>query len=106
MRFLSRVHFNSEMNPFELELYHHMKNVIGVNPVFHEHILMVDADTEVLPDSLNRMVSCMIHDSKIMGLCGETLLSNEKETTITMIQVDEYFISHHLAKAFESLFGR
>lgn len=40
-----------------------------------------------------------------MGLCGETLISNEKDSWITMIQVYEYFISHHLAKAFESLFG-
>jgi chitin synthase len=67
--------------------------------------MMVDADTEVETLSLNRMVSAMIHDSKIMGLCGETLLSNEKESWITMIQVYEYFISHHLSKAFESLFG-
>ncbi|KAJ3298077.1 hypothetical protein HK104_011190 [Borealophlyctis nickersoniae] len=105
MRFLSRVHFNSGMNPLELEIYHHMKNIIGVNPSFYEYILMVDADTEAFPDSLNRMISSMIHDSKIMGLCGETLLSNEKASWITMIQVYEYFISHHLAKAFESLFG-
>ncbi|KAJ3039984.1 hypothetical protein HDV00_011539 [Rhizophlyctis rosea] len=105
MRFLNRVHFNSGMNPLELELYHHMKNIIGVNPSFYEYILMVDADTEVHSYSLNRMISAMIHDSKIMGLCGETLLSNEKSTWITMIQVYEYFISHHLAKAFESLFG-
>ncbi|KAI8799852.1 chitin synthase-domain-containing protein [Cladochytrium replicatum] len=105
MRFLSKVHFNSEMTPSELELYHHMKNIIGVNPSFYEYVLMVDADTEVMPDSLNRMISAMIHDSKIMGICGETLLSNEKDSWITMIQVYEYFISHHLAKSFESLFG-
>ncbi|KAJ3264305.1 hypothetical protein HDU77_008867 [Chytriomyces hyalinus] len=105
MRFLNRVHFNAEMNPLELELYHHMKNIIGVNPSFYEYILMVDADTEVFTDSLNRMVSAMIHDSRIMGICGETLISNEKDSFFTMIQVYEYFISHHLSKAFESLFG-
>jgi chitin synthase len=40
-----------------------------------------------------------------MGICGETLLANEKKTWVTFIQVYEYFISHHLSKAFESLFG-
>jgi len=105
MRFLSKVHNNSPMTPMELELYHQIKNVIGVNPSFYEYVLMVDADTEVMPDSLNRMVSCCIHDSKIMGICGETKLLNEKDSWTTMIQVYEYFISHHLAKAFESLFG-
>jgi len=105
MRFLSKVHFNSEMTPLELEIYHQMKNVIGVNPSFYEYVLMVDADTRVMKDSLNRMVACMIHDSKIMGICGETRLESEKKSWVTMIQVYEYFISHHLAKSFESLFG-
>ncbi|KAJ2400181.1 hypothetical protein GGI23_002196 [Coemansia sp. RSA 2559] len=105
MRFFNNVHFNLPMSPLELEIYHQIKNVIGVNPAFYEFIMMVDADTYVFPDSLNRMVSCMLHDSKLMGICGETQLANEKDTWITMIQVYEYYISHHLSKAFESLFG-
>ncbi|KAI9477794.1 MAG: chitin synthase [Benjaminiella poitrasii] len=105
MRFLNKIHFDAPMTPLELELHHQLKNVIGVNPSFYEFVLMVDADTEVLPDSLNRMVCCFVNDIKIVGLCGETMLSNEKDTWVTMIQVYEYYISHHLAKAFESLFG-
>ncbi|KAI8368723.1 chitin synthase-domain-containing protein [Blakeslea trispora] len=105
MRFLNKVHYDAAMTPLELEIHHQLKNVIGVNPIFYEFVLMVDADTEVLPESLNRMVSCFVNDAKIIGLCGETMLSNEKDTWITMIQVYEYYISHHLAKAFESLFG-
>jgi len=105
MRFLSRVHFNQPMCPLELELYHHMKNIIGVDPSFYEFILQVDADTKVMPDSLNRLVSHMSRDSQIAGISGETSLENERATWVTMMQVYEYFISHHMAKAFESLFG-
>ncbi|KAJ1966780.1 hypothetical protein IWQ62_002258 [Dispira parvispora] len=105
MNFLNRVHFDSEMTPLELEIFHQMKNVIGVHPSLYEYILMVDADTDVLPDSLNRLVACMVHDSRVVGLCGETRLTNEDLSLTTMIQVYEYFISHHMAKAFESLFG-
>lgn len=64
----------------------------------------------------------MIHDKKLIGACGETELSNAKQSIITMMQVRqltchlrtltysstqvyEYFISHHMAKSFESLFG-
>lgn len=36
MRFLNRVHFDSAMAPLELEMYHQIKNVIGVNPSFYE----------------------------------------------------------------------
>ncbi|ORX87273.1 hypothetical protein BCR32DRAFT_215396 [Anaeromyces robustus] len=105
MRYLHNVHHNYPMTPLELELYHQMKNVIGVDPSFYEYILMVDADTVVMQDSLNMLISSMVRDSRIMGICGETQLDNEKDTWVTMIQVYEYFISHHLSKAFESLFG-
>ncbi|OUM68726.1 glycosyltransferase family 2 protein [Piromyces sp. E2] len=105
MRYLHNVHHNYPMTPLELELYHQMKNVIGVDPSFYEYILMIDADTEVMQDSLNMLISSMVRDSKIMGICGETRLANEKKSWVTMIQVYEYFISHHLSKAFESLFG-
>ncbi|BEI80622.1 hypothetical protein CcaverHIS002_0111510 [Cutaneotrichosporon cavernicola] len=105
MHFLNKVHYNSPMNPLELELYHQIKNVIGVNPSFYEYLFMVDADTTVQELSLNRLVSACMHDKKIVGICGETSISNAKQSVVTMSQVYEYFISHHLAKAFESLFG-
>ncbi|KZT54073.1 glycosyltransferase family 2 protein [Calocera cornea HHB12733] len=105
MHFLNKVHFNSPMNPLELEVYHQIKNVIGVNPTFYEYLFMVDADTTVDPLSLNRLISAMMHDKKVLGVCGETALSNARHSIVTMMQVYEYFISHHMAKAFESLFG-
>ncbi|KAF4579719.1 hypothetical protein EYR40_000103 [Pleurotus pulmonarius] len=105
MRFLNKVHFNAPMNPLELEMYHQIKNVIGVNPTFYEYLFMIDADTTVDPFSVNRLISAMIHDKKLLGVCGETELANAKQSIITMMQVYEYFISHHMAKAFESLFG-
>ncbi|KAI9305035.1 chitin synthase-domain-containing protein [Cunninghamella echinulata] len=105
MNFLNKVHFDAPMNPLELEMYRHIQHVIGIDPALYEYILMVDSDTEVYPDALTRMISCMLHDSRIIGLCGETELCNEDRSWATRIQVYEYYISHHLVKAFESLFG-
>ncbi|PWN94368.1 chitin synthase 6 [Acaromyces ingoldii] len=105
MRYLNRVHFDSPMYPLELEIYHQMKNVIGIDPAFYEYVLMVDADTSVEADGLNRLVAVAADDSRVIALCGETRLDNEEGSWWTMIQVYEYFISHHMAKAFESLFG-
>ena len=56
-------------------------------------------------DSASRMVSAFIDDTRLIGVCGETALTNAKSSFITMIQVYEYWISHNLSKAFESLFG-
>ncbi|KAI0076909.1 chitin synthase [Panus rudis PR-1116 ss-1] len=105
MQYLNRVHFDNPMTPLELEIYHQMRNVIGIDPAFYEYIFTVDADTTVTPDSLNRLVASAADDSSIIGICGETKLDNEEGSWWTMIQVYEYYISHHLSKAFESLFG-
>ncbi|RAK73582.1 chitin synthase class Va [Aspergillus fijiensis CBS 313.89] len=105
MRFLNRVHYNLAMSPMELEMYHQIRNIIGVNPTFYEFILQVDADTVVAPDAATRFVSTLLADTQIIGLCGETALSNAKHSAITMMQVYEYYISHNMIKAFESLFG-
>lgn len=41
----------------ELEMYHQIKNVIGVNPTFYEYLFTVDADMVVDENSINRLVS-------------------------------------------------
>lgn len=105
LNFLNRVHHRSPMSPLELEMFHQINNIIGVDPELYEYLFMVDADTSVKEDSLNRLVASCANDAKIAGICGETSLENEERSWWTMIQVYEYYISHHLAKAFESLFG-
>ncbi|KAM0724263.1 hypothetical protein Q7P37_000145 [Cladosporium fusiforme] len=105
MRFLNRVHYNLAMAPLELELHHQIRNVIGVNPTFYEFLLQIDADTVVAPDSATRFVSAFLHDTRLIACCGETALTNAKSSFVTMMQVYEYYISHNLIKAFESLFG-
>jgi chitin synthase len=105
LSFLNRVHHRAPMSPLELEMFHQINNIIGVDPELYEYLLMVDADTSVKEDSLNRLVASCAHDARIAGICGETSLENEERSWWTMIQVYEYYISHHLAKSFESLFG-
>ena len=105
MNFLNRVHYADPMCPLDLELFHHINNIIGIEPERFEYLLTVDADTRVDAQSLNRMVAACTSDNTISAVCGETGIQNEKESLSTMVQVYEYFISHHLTKAFESLFG-
>ncbi|KAG7099987.1 hypothetical protein E1B28_001780 [Marasmius oreades] len=105
MAFLQKVMFDERMTTFEYEFFNNIWRVTGVSPDHYELVLCVDADTKVFPDGVTRMVSCMIHDPEIMGVCGETKIANKAETFVTMMQVFEYYISHHMTKAFESMFG-
>jgi chitin synthase len=124
MNFFSRVTYNDRMTPLDFDLFRKIHVLMGVTPDFFEVCLMVsnlitlieenhltsfvvkvDADTKVFPDSLRALVNCMQHDHMIMGVCGETRIANKRQSWVTAIQVFEYFISHHMAKAFESVFG-
>lgn len=105
MSFLQRVMFDERMTELEYEMFNGIWKVAGVAPDFYEIVLMVDADTKVFPDSITHMVAQMVKDPEVMGLCGETKISNKSDSWVTMIQVFEYFISHHQSKAFESMFG-
>ncbi|KAJ1658118.1 hypothetical protein IWQ61_002583 [Dispira simplex] len=105
MNFFSRVIYNDRMTPLDYDLFRKVHHLLGVTPDLFEICLMVDADTKVYPDSLRLLVNCMNNDPLIMGICGETKIANKRESWVTWIQVYEYYISHHLGKAFESVFG-
>lgn len=105
MSFLQKVMFDERMTELEYEMFNGLWNITGISPDFYEVVLMVDADTKVFPDSLTHMISAMVKDPEIMGLCGETKIANKTASWVSMIQVFEYFISHHQAKSFESVFG-
>ncbi|KAI5950970.1 CHS3 [Candida jiufengensis] len=105
MSFLQKVVFDERMTSLEFEMLQSIWRVTGLMAEFYEIVLMVDADTKVYPDSLTHMVAEMVKDPMVMGLCGETKISNKAQTWVTAIQVFEYYISHHQAKAFESIFG-
>ncbi|TPX16629.1 uncharacterized protein E0L32_003570 [Thyridium curvatum] len=105
MSFLQKVMFDERMTELEYEMFNGLWKVTGISPDYYEIVLMVDADTKVFPDSLTHMISAMVKDPEIMGLCGETKIANKRASWVSAIQVFEYFISHHLSKSFESVFG-
>jgi chitin synthase len=105
LSFLHRVHHQAPMNPLELEIFHQLNNIIGVDPELYEYLYMVDSDTVVHEDALPILVNICSNDEKIGGICGEVQLIAEERSWWTMAQVYEYYNSFHLHKSFESLFG-
>lgn len=89
MSFLQKVMFDERMTELEFEMFNGLWRITGISPDFYEIVLMVDADTKVFPDSITHMVSAMVKDPEIMGLCGETKIANKKASWVSMIQVFE-----------------
>ncbi|ELA41774.1 uncharacterized protein VICG_01126 [Vittaforma corneae ATCC 50505] len=106
MSFFSKILYGDRMSELDFEIYRKMSMMFPrFKPEDFEILLMVDADTIVHGDALVKIVSAFEKDPKIMGLCGETQILNKNESWVTRIQVFEYYISHHLTKNFESVFG-
>lgn len=105
MSFLQKVMFDERMTELEFQLLKNIWQITGLMAELYEIVLMVDADTKVYEDSVTHMVAEMVKDPTVMGLCGETKIENKNQSWVTLIQVFEYYISHHQAKAFESVFG-
>ncbi|KAJ2338764.1 ATP-dependent RNA helicase, partial [Coemansia sp. RSA 2618] len=105
LRWLRGVLMNAPLTPLEFELCRAATRLTAAPPDRFEYLLMVDADTALDVESIPRLVAAMERDRGIMGLCGETRVANKRDSWVTRIQVYEYYISHHLSKAFESLWG-
>lgn len=86
MSFMQKVMFDERMTLMEYEFFNTIWRITGVSPDKYEICLMVDADTKVYPDALSRLVSCMVKDPEIAGLCGETKIGNKTDSWVTMIQ--------------------
>lgn len=89
MSFLQKVMFDERMTELEFEMFNGLWRITGISPDFYEIVLMVDADTKVFPDSITHMVSAMVKDPEIMGLCGETKIANKRASWVSMMQVFE-----------------
>lgn len=89
MSFLQKVMFDERMTELEFEMFNGLWRITGISPDFYEIVLMVDADTKVFPDSITHMISAMVQDPDIMGLCGETKISNKAASWVSMMQVFE-----------------
>ena len=89
MSFLQKVMFDERMTELEFEMFNGLWKITGISPEFYEIVLMVDADTKVFPDSITHMVSAMVKDAEVMGLCGETKIANKRASWVSMIQVFE-----------------
>lgn len=89
MSFLQKVMFDERMTELEFEMFNGLWRITGISPDFYEIVLMVDADTKVFPDSVTHMISAMVKDPEIMGLCGETKIANKRASWVSVIQVFE-----------------
>jgi len=100
----NRVQYGRKLNDLDVAICRALNDAdVGIEDL--RYLMAIDADTRVREDSMAQMIHSMETKTRILACCGETRVDNKSESWVTMIQVYEYFSSHHLKKAFESLFG-
>jgi chitin synthase len=70
------------------------------------YMLIIDCDTDAEPNSLIQLLNYLHININCIAVCGETVVKNNRENYITIVQSFEYFISHLLLKTFENLMYR
>jgi chitin synthase len=97
---------NCDREPCELDIKVKQElDWLGVPLQDIEYLMAIDADTRVAPDAMKHMIYRLERNKNTLACCGETQVDNKSQSWVTMIQVFEYFSSHHMKKAFESVFG-
>eukprot|EP00566_Odontella_aurita_P002674 CAMPEP_0113538006 /NCGR_PEP_ID=MMETSP0015_2-20120614/7135_1 /TAXON_ID=2838 /ORGANISM="Odontella" /LENGTH=917 /DNA_ID=CAMNT_0000437551 /DNA_START=42 /DNA_END=2795 /DNA_ORIENTATION=- /assembly_acc=CAM_ASM_000160 len=101
---LNRIHYHRELCDLDVALCRALNDLdLGLDEL--GYLMAIDADTRIHREAMARMIFDMEREPYILACSGETKVDNKTSSLITMIQVYEYFASHHMKKAFESVFG-
>jgi chitin synthase len=104
MGYYNRIHYGRELTELDSAIQRAMVD-LNLQADMVRFLMAIDADTRVDTMSITHMVYGMDKKEKVLALCGETKVDNKTSSWVTMIQVFEYYNSHHLKKAFEAAFG-
>jgi len=102
--YYNRIHYGRELTELDSAIQRAMVD-LNLQADMVRFLMAIDADTRVDTMSITHMVYSMDKKEKVLALCGETKVDNKASSWVTMIQVFEYYNSHHLKKAFEAAFG-
>jgi chitin synthase len=103
MNYLSNLFYHLPLSPLEQAMSAALHQ-LGLDPNTYELLLSLDSDTVISKRALHRMVP-HFEDPRVVAVTGETRVDNPGHV-VSAFQVYEYYISHHLSKAFESMLGR
>ena len=102
--YFNRIHYGRELTELDSAIQRAMVD-LNLQADMVRFLMAIDADTRVDTMSITHMVYGMDKKERVLALCGETKVDNKASSWVTMIQVFEYYNSHHLKKAFEAAFG-
>lgn len=93
------------MAPLEYELFNQCYSVLGIDPRRFKYMLVVDADTQVHPDAVPRLVARLEADRRMLAVSGHARPANPEQNIITMLQVFPLYQTFYSGLAYEAFLG-
>lgn len=93
------------MAPLEYELFNQCYSVLGLDPRRFKYMLVVDADTQVHPDAVPRLVARLEADRRMLAVSGHARPANPEQNIITMLQVFPLYQTFYSGLAYEAFLG-
>lgn len=80
-----------------------MRMRLGIDARYAMYMLVADSDTEIEPTGISYLIHQLEKDQKLIGVCGYTGVSNPVDSVVACSQVFEYWLTHAILKALESV---
>jgi cellulose synthase/poly-beta-1,6-N-acetylglucosamine synthase-like glycosyltransferase len=101
--FFHYVNYRRLWSPLFENLEFKMRICLNIDARDAMYMLVVDCDTEVQQTGISYLVNQLQNDPKLIGACGYTGVSNPRGSFVASSQVFEYWLTHAVLKAVESM---
>jgi cellulose synthase/poly-beta-1,6-N-acetylglucosamine synthase-like glycosyltransferase len=101
--FFHYVNYRRFWNPFFENLEFQMRITLNMDARDAVYMLAIDCDTEVDRTGISYLIHQLQKYPKLLGVCGYTGVSNGMDSFVANSQVFEYWLTHAVLKAVESI---
>lgn len=96
---------NNQIAPLDYEVFNQCYNVLGVDPRNFKYILVTDADIQVQDDVVQKLISRLEEDHKMLAVSGHVRPANPEDNLTTMLQIFPVYMSFFSGLAYEACLG-
>lgn len=96
---------NNRMAPLEYELFNQCYSVLGIDPRAFKYMLVIDADMQVQSDLVQKLVSRLEKDRRMLAISGHVRPANPEQNIITMLQIFPLYLTSYSGLAYEAFLG-
>lgn len=101
--FLHFANYHAGWSPLFEDIEYQIRECLDMDARDAMYMLVADSDTEIQPTGISYLVNQLAKDPTLIGVCGYTGVSNPVDSFVACSQVFEYWLTHAVLKALESV---